>query len=138
MEKIARRPQVGIWWMNGDNLNPFPEPAPAPLDYSYSTLLHDTYWDYVQSDIPDLRSKQYTSLPRGRVESTPTGFNIMLAPEMKDDEAAIEVILRAFSIPKNNYTVVIDEHFTQTNDDLVWEDILGGDPEGEFDYQEVA
>ena len=141
MNKIAASPKVGIWWLYNGELIVFSERSPTPVtQYSCSSLIHYELWPEVQKKYPELRRKEYTSIPRGRVESTPEGFFLIMSKESGQDTALISRLLSEFNVPRHSYQIKNDEHYEPSDENDIWEAIMSGENEpsedDDFDFSQ--
>ena len=123
MKKQAGSPLVGIYWDYKGEIISFTVPvdiAPhnetgfidSPKDHAYA-------WKDVQAMYPELRRKEYESVPRGRVVAFPGGqkFRIFIPPERVGDKSLVSRIIREFDLPRSKTVIETDEHYlTDTMD----------------------
>lgn len=125
----ASRPQVGIFWfITPDNIISFgrevysgEKNADAPYD-------HITVWNRVMTAYPKLRSKDYDNVPRGRVTLIDGVFIILVGKDYQN-QSVINKIIKEFHVPRNNFKVIVDEHYETMPYDPFLGSILNYDKE---------
>lgn len=116
----AASPQVGIWWLHGENVirhSVAAESCSDPSDPQCVEVEHIYTWPLVQQrfarEFPELLQVGYAGIPRGRVwyHRGFRQFSITCAPGVAGNADALALIERAFGIRNRGCSVVIDPQY---------------------------
>lgn len=111
----THEPKVGIFWFLGTELIEFSTPArdqPQVQGFVDSPFDHADKWQEIQKVFPQLRNKDYTFLPRGRViyAGPRKRFEVITSKAIAFDKSRFLQVCRKFSLPISA-AVVADEHY---------------------------
>jgi hypothetical protein len=116
-----RNPSVGIWWLHARWVIIFSRPVLSVrpeagyADYPHG---HAALWSFVQRRYPELRGREYWSLPRGRVlRSVAEDHFLMLLPTaMASNHRVVSRLKRLFGLPPAGVLALTDEHYDAPSD----------------------
>jgi hypothetical protein len=108
--------QVGIYWVYQGRVLAFSEPLSAvrAIDgVRDSDLGHDAIWSRVQASRPELRSREYFDVPRGRVlyRESEARFDVFMPKRFWKDRRVTAAVRRAFGLKASEVRLCADEHY---------------------------
>jgi len=117
--RVDAAPQIGIWWLIDGELithtTPF-EKASTLGGIRQPALGHREYWPYLRAAKPELRDKEYTDYPRGRLmyNDIARRFLYMGSSNFVGSELQRAAVLKAFGLSSLPSEVIFesdDEHY---------------------------
>lgn len=128
LRKQAGNPKVGVWWLINNNIISFTKDIPrgAYATDADSPQDHINVWGMLLRAYPNLRSKDYDNVPRGRVTLRDGRFAILLG-QQEFSQGVQNKVMREFSLPANLTDVIVDEHYETQAVDPLFADIMSTD-----------
>jgi hypothetical protein len=127
----AATSKVGVFWIINGNVVSFQTEVIPGQKYADSPFDHVHMWPRVISRYPDLQSKDYDNVPRGRVTFI-EGTYIILTGRDWESPDILAKIRKEFSLPANAI-VKQDEHYETVPVDPLMEDILNYDKSQQYE-----
>ena len=111
----AAQPMLGIFWIYRGQIIEFSVPAagiPPIGGFKDSSYDHAAYWKQVCSMHPELKGKEYWTVPRGRVTYTANGvYHVVMSTKNAANRILLARIMRLFNLPQGRTIAVADAHY---------------------------